>query len=84
MGSEHHSGGFLNLSIFLKIFQFDLLFHVATLGLNVTTLIEFRKIKPLSRHDVGSAIPILTTFWNVVTLDLNVAMLDLNAATLDL
>ena len=54
MGSEHHSGGFLNLSIFLKIFQIDLFCHVATFGLNVTTLTEFRKIKPLSRCDVGS------------------------------
>ena len=32
--SEHHSGGFLNYIIFFKIFQFDLLCHVACHVLN--------------------------------------------------
>ena len=46
-GQNFIQGVFLNLSILLKFFQFDLLCHIATLT-------EFRKIKPLSRHDVGS------------------------------
>ena len=61
MGSEYHSGGFLKIRKFSKKFQFDPLYHVATLtlnvamlALNIVTLTESRKIKPLSRRDVGS------------------------------
>ena len=71
-GQNFIQGVFHNLSVFLKIFQFVILCHVVTLGLNVVTLIEFRKIKLLSRRDVGSqrcevGYPYFGTSWNVAT-----------------
>ena len=67
MGLELRSGGFLILRKFSNFFfQFDPLYHVATLDCNVTTLKEAK----------------IPSHCHVTMLDPNVAMLDPNVATL--